>query len=75
MLRTIKRRNQIMKQLILTSAVFLAISCTSNIEHLPVSKALVLDLNADVGLTLEEENMVSIWTNQVSDLKQVLGSS
>lgn len=34
---------------------------------LPVSSALVLDLNADRGLTIEDDSMVSAWTNQAAD--------
>ena len=36
---------------------------------LPVAKGLVLDLNADVGVTVEDESMVTSWTNQASSPK------
>ena len=32
--------------------------------ELPVSSGLVLDLNADRGLTIEDDSMVTTWTNQ-----------
>ncbi|VGO15455.1 hypothetical protein PDESU_04038 [Pontiella desulfatans] len=35
----------------------------------PVAKGLVLDLNADVGLALEDEVMVTSWTNQAPNPK------
>ena len=55
----------------------LIFSCTSNTQHksekieLTVSKGLILDLNADTGLTLEDDSMVSTWTNQAPDPKAV----
>jgi hypothetical protein len=52
-------------------AVLIAVACTSNVQNLPVSKDLVLDLNADLGLTIEEDSMVSTWTNQASNSKAV----
>ena len=38
---------------------------------LPVSKGLVLDLNADLGLVLEDDSMVTTWTNQAPNPKAV----
>ncbi len=55
------------------SMVFPQLHAQSKINKtgLPVSKALVLDLNADLGLTMEEDSMVTVWTNQVVNAKAV----
>ena len=47
------------------------ISCTVNNQKLPVTTGLVLDLNADAGLTLEDDSMVISWTNQAADAKAI----
>ena len=39
-------------------------SCAAENNPLPVSRALVLDLNADLGVSTEEDSMVTSWTNQ-----------
>lgn len=68
-----------MKQL---KFIFLIVICVSFIItvqaknkiknlKLPVSSDLVLDLNADVGLTLEDDSMVSSWKNQAPNPKAV----
>jgi hypothetical protein len=38
---------------------------------LPISKDLTLDLNADLGVTVEEDRMVTTWTNQAPYPKAV----
>ena len=39
--------------------------------ELPTLKGLVLDLDADAGVTVEDEKMVTSWKNQVPDAKAV----
>lgn len=60
-----------MKRLKLTLGVLLVFATISNAQHLPISKGLVLDLNADAGLTLDKETMVTNWRNQVPKAKAV----
>ena len=38
-------------------------------RELPVSKGLMVDLNADHGITLENGNRISSWKNQIADTK------
>ncbi|MGJ8676698.1 MAG: hypothetical protein ACSHX0_04220 [Akkermansiaceae bacterium] len=42
-----------------------------NLSKIPVTKDLVLDLDADAGVVLEDENRVTIWTNQAPNPKAI----
>jgi hypothetical protein len=65
-----------MKQIIFLIAIItIAVAANAKLKikdtKLPVSKGLVLDLNADKGLTIEEDSMVTTWTNQAPRPKAV----
>ncbi len=47
----------------------LILSCPVGYSKDLVLDDLLLDLNADVGVTIEDENMVTTWTNQAPNPK------
>ncbi|TWU44254.1 hypothetical protein Q31b_17900 [Novipirellula aureliae] len=55
----------------LSVACLLGSTVTFAAPVLPVKKGLVLDLNADVGVTVEDECMVTSWRNQAPDPKAI----
>ncbi|MFC1760848.1 hypothetical protein ACFL6U_02075 [Planctomycetota bacterium] len=59
--------NRTAKILLTTLVVFSSLGCS---PHL-IRDDLVLDLNADTGLTLEDDSMVTAWTNQAPNPKAV----
>lgn len=63
--------------MVCTLAILSSIACASNKQHKtknlksPLSKDLVLDLNADLGVSIEDDSMVTTWTNQAPNPKAV----
>jgi len=58
---------RIVKILLTAVVLFYSVGCSQNF----IQDDLVLDLNADVGVTVEDDSMVTAWTNQVPNPKAV----
>lgn len=49
--------------------LLMSVTCISCTDQLPTQEGLVLDLNADLGVSLDQDNMVIAWRNQAPNPK------